>query len=216
MKLHSIFISALLLTPGFATHAMEQAATPVDQKAQLQALILASDAQQFKDTWKTFQDTTHTDEMSTTQTALNQLATQLHTQKTAERAAKLKDKWGRIIAGASVIPTGALSFGAVIGYIWLSIDDFKKCQGFIPLIPKKYNGYIQILTPVIQKKFSDALEEIGWLALFTGISLYYARLAKNDIAHARFAGTQELTKEINALEEILTCLGNEPEQEPIV
>src|ERR1700730_170419 len=77
MKLHSIFISLPLLTTGFAAHAMEQATAPVNQKSQLQAHILASDAQQFKDTWQNFQETAQAHEVAAAQAGLTQLATQL-------------------------------------------------------------------------------------------------------------------------------------------
>ena len=78
---------------------MEEPAAPVDLKAQLQVQVLACDAEQFKATWQNYQTITQIQEVTITQPALIELATQLRTLKDQERTAKLNDIWGRGIAG---------------------------------------------------------------------------------------------------------------------
>jgi len=172
-------------------------------KAELQAHVLACDAEQFKATWQPYQTTAQVQDVATTQSTLIQLTTQLRAHKDQERTAKLSNKWSRRIAGLSCTPTGILSAG--LGMLWI----YGPIHDYINL-----NGHIFVITHLMNKNFGTLKNEALSAAFCIGCSLYFGRLAAQDIPYARFAGTGQLTKEIAALDEIIACL-NPQVPEPI-
>lgn len=176
MKLHSIFISALLIT-GFSAHAMEKTSTPVDLKAQLQAHVLASDATNFKDSWHNYQATAQAQEVRAMQSVLINLAAQLRTHKDQERTTKFNGTWGRCLAGACAISSGAVTFVFYGAFI---------CDIFNGIFKNRAPSWLELTVPIA--------------------AIYLSHYAIKNINYACFAGTKRLTKEINALNEILAYL----------
>jgi hypothetical protein len=199
MKLHSMFLSVALLTTACAARAMEEQITPVNLKSQLQAHIIACDAEQFNATWQTYQTTAQAEEVAVTQSTLSQLTTQLRAHKDKERAVRLTGKWSRNIAGLSGTLAGILSAGA--GMVWICI--------FVIGDYKKYDGHIQVITPLMNGLWVTFMDEVKHAAFWIGSALLLGRFAAQGITYARFAGTQQLTKEIAALDAILACLNPE-------
>jgi hypothetical protein len=195
MKFNSMFLSVALLTTALTAQAMEEPTASVDLKAELQAHVLACDAEQFKATWQPYQTTAQVQDVATTQSTLIQLTTQLRAHKDQERTAKLSNKWSRRIAGLSGTLAGMLS--AVGGIRWIY---------FVVIGDYKYNGHIQFITPLMGKKFGTLKYEVQTAAFLIGRTLLLGHFTAQGITYARFANTQQLSKDITALDEILACL----------
>jgi len=193
MKFYSMFLSVALLTTAFTAHAMEEPIAPVALKAQLQAHVIACDAEQFNATWQTYQTATQAQEIAVTQSTLSQLTMQLRAHKDQERTAKFNGKWSRCIAG--------LSAGAIAGIAALS---------FVPVLNQLRKGKILVAYHLYKGKYYKASSEtiiiVGYLVA--------GYLAVKEFTDARFAGTQQLSKDIIALDEIIACL-NPQVPEPI-
>jgi cell fate (sporulation/competence/biofilm development) regulator YlbF (YheA/YmcA/DUF963 family) len=185
MKLYSMFLSVVLLATACAAQAMEEATASVDLKAQLQAHIIACDADQFNATWQTYQTVAQAQEVAATQSTLTKLTTQLRAHKDQDRMAKLNDKWSRCIAAISAGATASASGGLFIAFL----NTLRKLK--IPVAYQFYKG-----------KYSKAILE----TLVIAGCLAAGYLVVKEFTYARFAGTQQLSKEIAALDEIVACL----------
>jgi len=179
---------------GISSQAMEPSVPAGDVKTQLLQHLIACNSQRFNKNWQEYQAAMQKADLENTQESLTQLATQLRAHKDQERAAKLNGTLKRIVkCGLKTVP---------------EILCFIIC-GCLEFAALNYEYKVENLSIryALQRKNFNMFKAacLGHTALITSILISVYSILQH-INDTRFAGTEQLNKDIIALDEILVYL----------
>src|SRR5579862_9579983 len=178
------FILPVLSGCNLSIHTLEQSAVPVDLKTQLQATLIACNAEQFQETWQHYQEINQAEAISTMQGILSEQATALRAQKIEE-----------LSVGAATLTSVFFSGQAIYNCHW-----WYTCQDGICV-----NGI------VLKNKFP--MREKVWLVIAIAGAISTGWYALKNFNYVYCANTQNLSTEIKALDAILVCLNPQTSEE---